>query len=185
VSHAESTRPLPSGSLGRLESVITATEQAIASVALAAALLIALYTVLMRGLKVPTGEWVLDLPIELLGVTAIYGAGALLGRRGHMSVGFVVARFDPRVARVVALVIQVLMLAICVVLASRGFIAAGQSARAGLRQHELFDVPVAWLVWTGAIGFAGWTLHCALDLVEQVRALRLVGAPPAQVAESR
>ncbi len=155
----------PPGRLGRIEAGLSSAEQVIASSALAAALFIALYTVLMRAFRVPTGEWVLDLPIELLGVTAIYGAGAMLGRRAHMRVGFIVARFDPRAAHAVEVAMQALMLTICLVLASRAFIAAGQVARAGLRQHELFDVPVAWLVWVGAIGLVGWTLHTAFGLV--------------------
>lgn len=183
MSHAAPYQP-PAGTLGRLEAALTSTEQAIASVALAVALFVALYTVLMRAVHVPTGEWVLDLPIELLGVTAIYGAGAMLGRRAHMSVGFVVARFDPRVAHAVALFTHGLMLVICVVLTSRAFIAAGQAARAGLRQHELFDVPVSWLVLVGAVGFVGWTLHSVAAFLQLLLASRGTGDRPITVHQA-
>lgn len=168
MSHVEQV-PDPTGPLARFEVVVTTAEQFLASLALAIALLVALYTVAMRAIRVPTGEWVLDLPIELLGVTAIYGAGAMLGRRGHMSVGFIVARFTPRLAQAAALLMQVLMLGLCLLLTSRAVLAAWQADRAGLRQHELFEVPVSWLVWAGAVGFLGWTLHSAFGLVQAAR----------------
>lgn len=151
--------------LDRLEAALSRVEQFIATAALAAALLITLYTIAMRAMRIATGEWVLDLSIELLAITATFGAGAMLGRRGHMSVQFIVARFDPRVAFACAVFTQGVMLAICVVLSSRAFVAGGQAARAGLVQHELFNVPVSWLVWTGASALTGWALHSAFGLV--------------------
>ena len=161
--------PSPAGVVGRLEAIVTRGEQFVATAALALALLVTLYAVAMRAVKAPTGEWVLDFSIELLAVTAIFGAGAMLGRRGHMSVAFVVARFEPRTARACAVFTQLVMLAICLVLTSRAFVAGGQAARAGLRQHELFNVPVSWLVWMGAVAFVGWTLHSVFGLLRLLR----------------
>lgn len=151
----------PDTALARLDGGLATAEMAVASVALAVALLTSLYTVAMRAISVATGEWVLDLPVELLVVTAIYGSGALLSRRAHMRVGFLVERLAPRAAWIVGLLGEITVTAVCALVTWRAVLAAQQASRAGLRQPELFDIPVAALTGVAALGFFLWTLHAA------------------------
>ena len=156
--------------LARLDAALAAVEQAVASLALAAALLISLYAVLMRALRVPTGEWVLELPIELLLVIAVYGSGALLARRAHMRVVFFVERLAPRAGAAAAACTQALLALVCAFLTSRAAIAAGQASGAGMYRRELFGAPEALFVWVGAAGIALWTLHAVIGLVQALAA---------------
>lgn len=166
----------PDTALARFDEGLARAEMVVASVALAVALLTSLYTVAMRAISVATGEWVLDLPVELLVVTAIYGSGALLSRRAHMRVGFLVERLTPRAAWVVGLAGQVTVTVVCALVTWRAVLAAQQASRAGLRQPELFDIPVAALTGVAAVGFAMWTLHAAAGVAW------LAGTGPARLS---
>lgn len=173
---AEPSAPRPATLLFTFDSRLASAEMAVAAVALAVALLTALYTIAMRAILVPTGEWVLDLPVELLVVTAVYGSGSLLSRRGHMRVGFLVSHLSGGPAWVVAVASQLAVTAVCAFVSWRAFGAARQAARAGLRQLELFDLPVALLVGTAAFGFLLWTIHAFVGLVAVTG--QRPGAPP-------
>lgn len=168
--------PAPNGVLSRIERRVAAVELAVASTALGLALGISLYAILMRALRRPTGEWVLDLPIELLLVIAVYGSGALMATRGHMRVEFAVSRLAPAVVLAATLFGRGLVFLVCATLTSRAIVAAGQLATAGLRRQELFGVSEALLVWASAVGLGGWTLHAGLALWEAAARSR----PPGQ-----
>jgi TRAP-type C4-dicarboxylate transport system permease small subunit len=159
---------IPANALERVNRAVAGGEQAVASIALAAALLISLYTIAMRALRIPTGEWVLELPIELLLVIAVYGSGALLGRRAHMRVAFLVGRLGPGALRVVTATVQLLLVAISGLLTTRAVVAAGQAARAGMHRPELLGMPESLVVWTAAFGFTLWTFHAGVGLIQAV-----------------
>ena len=164
------------GLIGRIDRAIATVEEAVASAALLLALCISLYAVFMRWARIPTGEWVLDLPVELLLVIALYGSGALIARRSHMSVVFALERL-PRSARFAGTVMtQVLLTTVCAVLTSRAAVAAQQAAAAGLRRRELFYVSEGLLVSVSVLGIACWTVHAAIGLVHTVRSGRVAPA---------
>lgn len=180
---AEPSTPRPATPLLAFDRRLASAEMAVAAVALAVALVTALYTIAMRAMLVPTGEWVLDLPVELLVVTAVYGSGSLLSRRGHMRVGFLVAHLSGGPAWVVAVASQLAVTAVCALVSWRAIVATRQAARAGLRQLELFNLPVALLIGAAALGFLLWTIHALVGLIAVAR--EWPGAPPPAAARHR
>lgn len=164
--------PLPVdglGPLGRLDRGIARVEQGVASAALAGALLVSLYSIGMRLMRMPTGEWVLELPMELLVLLAIFGAGAVSAQRAHMRVAFLATRVTGPPARVVEWIVHLAVLALCLLLAARGVTSARQAYRAGLHSRELFNAPVGLLTAIAAMGFIGWAAHALLAVAQLIQ----------------
>jgi TRAP-type C4-dicarboxylate transport system permease small subunit len=148
----------------RLEHGLAHFEIAVASSALAIGLLVSLYTISARAVVVPTSEWVLELPIELLVVASIYGSGFLISQDRHLSVDVVVRRFPARFQRWTTIVVRSFLGLLSVFLAERGLTAAGQAARAGLTIPELFNLSAAIPLGVASVGFALWSLHFGASL---------------------
>jgi TRAP-type C4-dicarboxylate transport system permease small subunit len=148
-----------------IDNAIAKAEMAVASTALAMGLMVSFYTIVTRTLLVPTAEWVLELPMELLVVAAIYGSGALISQDRHLSVGLVVRRLPEGWRCAVSLVVRLILALLSVFLAERCWTAAAQAVRAGLHIPELFNLPSAVPLRIAAGGFALWSLHYGLSLL--------------------
>ncbi len=151
------------------DKAIAKAEMAVASTAIAMGLMVSFYTIVTRALLVPTAEWVLELPMELLVVAAIYGSGALISQDRHLSVGLVVRRLPQGWRRAVSLLVRLVLALLSVFLAERCWTAAAQAARAGLHIPELFNLPSAVPLRIAAGGFALWSLHYGLSLLARKR----------------
>ncbi len=155
---------LPPRFLPGLDDAVAKVEITVASIALAIGLAVSLYTIVARALLVPTAEWVLELPMELLVVAAIYGSGALVSRDRHLSVELVVRRLPDRWRRFVSLTVRLALALLCAFLAERSWAAAAQSSRVGLHIPELFNLPSAVPLRIASVGFGLWTLHYGLSM---------------------
>lgn len=154
--------------LARLDRWVARFEAFVATAALVISVAVSLYTIIARVLLAPTSEWVLELPMELLVVTAIYGSGVMLYYNGHLQVDFVVNRLPLGLRRGLAMLVQAGLAVLGFFLAERGAVAAWQAAQAGLRMTQLFDIPAALPMAVASVGFAFWGLHCSLSLFQPV-----------------
>jgi TRAP-type C4-dicarboxylate transport system permease small subunit len=148
----------------RVDRLVAGFEETIAAAALLAGLLVSLYTVSVRALLRPTAEWVLELPMELLVLAAIYGSGALVSRRQHLGVDLVVERFPPGLRRTLDLVVETGLVLFCAGLAALAIVAALQASRAGLNNPELFHLSAAVPLSLASAGFALWSFHFGVRL---------------------
>jgi TRAP-type C4-dicarboxylate transport system permease small subunit len=155
---------LPPRFLSGLDDAVAKVEITVASIALAIGLIVSLYTIVARALLVPTAEWVLELPMELLVVAAIYGSGALISRDRHLTVELVVRLLPAGWRRAVSLTVQLALALLCAFLAERSWAAAAQASLLGLHVPELFNLPTAIPLRIASVGFGLWALHFGLSL---------------------
>jgi TRAP-type C4-dicarboxylate transport system permease small subunit len=134
-------------------------EMAIAALLIVGSLGISLYTIVTRALLVTTGEWVLQLPLELVALGALFGAGGLIAADGHIRVEFVVARLPPRAAAFVRTGVSVSLGALCLFLASRGVVVTRQAMMIHLTIPEIFDLPMSLPAAVGTAAIFLWALH--------------------------
>lgn len=149
-----------------LNGKLVRCEWGVACLAIVAGLGVSLYTVSARALRVPTAEWVLELPMELLVIAAIYGSGALVGEDKHLSVSFVMATLPVRIRRVVQPVVRIMLAAFCLFLAQRGLTATTETLRLDLRIPELFNISSAVPIAIASLGITLWGLHHLLSLLK-------------------
>jgi TRAP-type C4-dicarboxylate transport system permease small subunit len=159
-----STRSALARAVLRADRLVADFEMTIAAAALLVGLLISLYAVSVRALLWPTAEWVLELPMELLVLTAIYGSGVLVSRRQHLSVDLVVERFSPRLRRTLGVLVETGLGLFCAGLAGLATAAALQASRAGLNNPELFHLSAAVPLSLASAGFAFWSFHFGVRL---------------------
>jgi TRAP-type C4-dicarboxylate transport system permease small subunit len=149
----------------RLDRSLARFEITVASAALAAGLLVSLYTISARAALAPTAEWVLELPMELLVVASIFGSGYLVSQDRHLGVDVVVRRLERRINLAVRGSLGLLSL----FLAERAMTAAGQAARAGLTIPELFNLSAAVPLGIASVGLALWSLHFGVSMLKLAR----------------
>jgi TRAP-type C4-dicarboxylate transport system permease small subunit len=150
----------------RLDRGLARFEITVASAALAAGLLVSLYTISARAALAPTAEWVLELPMELLVVASIFGSGYLVSQDRHLSVDVVVRRLPARLERRINLAVRGSLGLLSLFLAERAMTAAGQAARAGLTIPELFNLSAAIPLGIASVGLALWSLHFGVSVLE-------------------
>jgi TRAP-type C4-dicarboxylate transport system permease small subunit len=134
-------------------------ELAVAALLIIGSLAISLYTIVTRALLVTTGEWVLQLPLELVALGSLFGAGALIAADGHIRVDFVVDRFPPRAEALVRRGVSTFLGVLCLFLASRGVMATRQAMAIHLTIPEIFDLPMALPTGVGTAAIFLWALH--------------------------
>ena len=134
-------------------------ELAAAAVLIAGSLGISLYTIVTRALLVPTSEWVLSLPLEILTLAFLFGAGGLIASEGHIGVDFVVDWLPPRAGTAVRGAVSAFLGVVCFWLVVKGIAVTRQSAAIHLTIPEIFDLPVAILTGLGSLAIFLWALH--------------------------
>ena len=150
-----------------LDKALASLELLIASMALVGALLCALGSMVARTFRIPTSEWLLELPMELLVVLAIFGSGAMLSSDRHLSVGIFVDKFLVRWRSGLATVVTFGLAVWCAFLAERSVTASVQAARAHIRVPELFNMPSALPTAIVACGLVFWCIHLTIRLVKR------------------
>jgi TRAP-type C4-dicarboxylate transport system permease small subunit len=158
-------RDAMTGNLLRLDRWLVTFEWTVASSALTVGLFVSIYTITARALLFPTAEWVLELPMELLVIAAIYGSGALISSDRHLRIDFLVARLPQNIGRICIGIVRILLALFCAYLALLGVVATIQADRVGIRIPELFDLPSAIPMGIGTVGFTLWSLHNLLALL--------------------
>lgn len=138
---------------------IVYTELAVAAVFITGSLCISLYTIVTRALLIPTAEWVLHLPLELLTLASLFGAGGLIGSEGHIGVDFVVDWLPPRAAAGVRGAVSAFLGVVCLFLVTKGFVVTRQAMAIYLTIPEVFDLPVAIPTGVGSAAIFLWALH--------------------------
>ena len=143
----------------RLSRALARFETIVAAACLAIAFVVVLYSVFARWLGLPSSEWILELPMELLVVCAVFASGALLHEGRHLSVGIFVERlpvvWQGRVDRAVKVALAI----VSAFLAQRAALAALQAARAGLHLPELFGMPTALPLAVTSLAITLWCVH--------------------------
>jgi TRAP-type C4-dicarboxylate transport system permease small subunit len=134
-------------------------ELAAAAACTAGSLGISLYTVVTRALLIPTAEWVLHLPLELVTVASLFGAGALIASESHIGVDFVVDWLPRRAGAAVRGAVSAFLGALCLFLVGRGVVVTRQSAAIYLTIPEIFDLPVAIPTGVNTAAIFLWALH--------------------------
>ncbi len=134
-------------------------ELAAAAVFVSGSLCVSLYTIVTRALMVPTSEWVLHLPLELVTLASLFGAGGLIASEGHIGVDFVVDSLPRRVGVAVRVAVSVFLGAVCLFLGAMGIVVTGQAAAIHLTIPEIFDLPVAIPTGVNTAAIFLWALH--------------------------
>ena len=148
-------------------------ELAAAGVFTAGSLGISLYTIVTRALLIPTAEWVLHLPMELVTLASLFGAGALVAGEGHIGVDFVVDWLPRRAGAAVRGAVSAFLGALCLFFAAKGIVVTRQAAAIYLTIPEIFDLPVAIPSALSTAAFFLWALHFVWLAVHH-----WAGAPP-------
>lgn len=134
-------------------------ELAVAAIFIAGSLGISLYTIVTRALFIPTSEWVLNLPLELVTLAFLFGAGGLIASEGHIGVDFVVDWLPRRMGAVVRGAVSAFLWVVCLFLVAKGVGVTRQAAAIQLTIPEIFDLPVAIPTGTSTAAILLWTLH--------------------------
>lgn len=136
-------------------------ELAVAAIFTAGSLGISLYTIVTRALMVPTAEWVLHLPLELVTLASLFGAGGLIASEGHIGVDFVVNWLPRRTGALVRGAVSAFLGGVCLFLVGKGVVVTRQSAAIHLTIPEIFDLPVAIPTGVSTAAIFLWALHFA------------------------
>ncbi len=134
-------------------------ELAAAAVCIAGSLAISLYTIVTRALLVPTSEWVLNLPLELVTLASLFGAGWLIAGEGHIGVDFVVDWLPRRTRALVRGAVNAALGVVCLFLGAKGIVVTRQAAAIQLTIPEIFNLPVAVPTGAGTAAIFLWSLH--------------------------
>ncbi len=134
-------------------------ELAVSALFIAASLGISLYTIATRALLVPTSEWVLNLPLELVTLASLYGAGGLIASEGHIGVDFVVNWLPRPMGALARGAVSAFLGAVCLFLGARGVVVIRQAAAIHLTIPEIFDLPVAIPTGASIAAIFLWALH--------------------------
>lgn len=134
-------------------------ELTVAALLIIVSLGISLYTIVTRALLVTTGEWVLQLPLELVALGSLFGAGGVIAADGHIRVDFVVDRLPPRAKAFVRRGVSACLGMLCLFLASRGVVVTRQAMAIHLTIPEIFDLPTAMPAGVGTAAILLWALH--------------------------
>jgi TRAP-type C4-dicarboxylate transport system permease small subunit len=134
-------------------------EVALAAACITASLGISLYTIVTRTLLIPTSEWVLDLPLELVTLASLFGAGGLIASEGHIGVDFVVDWLPRRTGSLTRGAVSAFLGVVCLFLVSRGAMVTRQAAAIHLTIPEIFDLPMAIPAGVSTAAIFLWTLH--------------------------
>ena len=134
-------------------------ELAAAAVFLTASLCISLYTIVTRALLFATSEWVLNLPLELVTLASLFGAGGLIASEGHIGVDFVVDWLPRRAGALARGGVSAFLGLLCLFLVTRGIVATRQAVAIRLTIPEIFDLPIAIPMGVGTAAIFLWALH--------------------------
>ncbi len=134
-------------------------ELAVAAVLIAGSLGISLYTIVTRALMIPTSEWVLDVPLEVVTLASLFGAGGLIASEGHIGVAFVVDWLPRRTGALTRGAVSAFLGVVCLFLVAKGVGVTRQAAAIHLTIPEIFNLPVAIPTGTSTAAILLWALH--------------------------
>ena len=159
-------------------------ELGVATVCIAASLAISVYTIATRTLLIPTSEWVLNLPLELITLASLFGAGGLVAREGHIEVDFLVDWLPPTTGALARGAVSLLLGIVSLFLVTKGIGVTRQAMAIHLTIPEIFDLPVAFLNAVSTAAMVLWTLHFGWLAVRYwAGAFRLERSSPSDKAE--
>jgi TRAP-type C4-dicarboxylate transport system permease small subunit len=134
-------------------------ELAVAAVLIAGSLGISLYTIVTRALMIPTSEWVLDVPLEVVTLASLFGAGGLIASEGHIGVDFVVDWLPRRTGALTRGAVSAFLGVVSLFLVAKGAMVTRQAAAIHLTIPEIFDLPMAIPTGASTAAMFLWTLH--------------------------
>ena len=150
----------------KIEKKLVVIEEYVATILITATIFVSIYSILMRWFGKSTGDWVLELPINLLAWGTFIGAGAAIHYHKHVQAEIFVDRLRPGIRKVVFIFDYILLLALSVFLLYYGTKNVIFYIHSGERLYLMFNTPTFIVRTVVPISALLWIFHFFMRLIE-------------------
>ncbi len=149
-----------------IENKVKRVEIVLASSFILCALLITIYSIVIRNLGFSTGDWTLELPVTLITWSIFIGSGYNIAINKHINTDFFLKAIFPEKARKYIILIQHIMLLILIVIIFHyGLVTTKMYINTHYKLYELFYIPFYIVFIIMPTSMIVWFFHTIIRII--------------------